>query len=167
MTASHCNDALLDEGQSVLVMEGHMDPQNLDMQWHRSTGRQIWSYFAWNLTNGIQQNRQVAGTGFPVIGGSICKYGQTTGHGCSTTLSGPGTVSYPNHPGPTYKIYSTTAYITSGGDSGGPWFVGNTAIGIHSGHAVFRGQSRSLYTAISAIQANSNIRVVTNCTSPC
>jgi hypothetical protein len=46
-------------------------------------------------------------------------------------------------------IAVTEAYISAGGDSGGPWFFGNGARGIHTGRLVVGGASRSGFTAIS------------------
>lgn len=73
----------------------------------------------------------------PAVGQTICKYGKTTDYGCSIVAECGAVGSAPVHDtGQTYPVGGlcrTQQQITAGGDSGGPWFYGNTAYGIHHG----------------------------------
>lgn len=66
-----------------------------------------------------------------VVGGSVCHYGRTTS-GCGTIASKDFNPNFDNH---TYNstFIRVTNDHTSGGDSGGPWFLGNSAYGTHKG----------------------------------
>lgn len=72
-----------------------------------------------------------------MIGDFVCKYGITTGYTC-------GYISSKNYLGiglypPAYytfiRVNNTGGFsdLSSGGDSGGPWFFSSTALGIHHG----------------------------------
>lgn len=76
--------------------------------------------------------RTITSYSAPYVGMSICKYGRTTGYGCGTVEAYYGCL-YTG--GNTYAcgLYYTTSRMTEGGDSGGPWFYGNCAYGIHYG----------------------------------
>lgn len=81
----------------------------------------------------------------PVVGQTACHWGRTTGYSCSTIESTNFCVDYAN-----WEVAcnwnSTVTQIDQPGDSGGPWFLGTTAIGIHSGG----GAGMSLFTRIGA-----------------
>lgn len=99
--------------------------------------------------------RAVTGTANPAVGASTCKYGQTTSYGCTTVHSrNVCAFGYCN-------MTATRGYITSGGDSGGPWFLNNTAHGTHSGMATVGGAQRSVFTPIQQARASMPISVMT------
>lgn len=68
----------------------------------------------------------------------VCNFGQRTGYGCgrirSKNFSG---LPYIDNASPTFiyvqKTYEPGGTFIARGDSGGPWFNGNTAYGIQSG----------------------------------
>lgn len=72
-------------------------------------------------------------------GSRACHYGYKTGHGCSPVQAvGVATSVYIPEGGKRYDIgplVCTLAHITDDGDSGGPWYLENTAVavGIHQG----------------------------------
>jgi hypothetical protein len=62
------------------------------------------------------------------VGSSVCKYGHTTGYTCGTI----DTTSLCNNGSCTYvRVSGGSVNLSEGGDSGGPWFFGNTAYGTH------------------------------------
>ncbi len=78
--------------------------------------------------------------GMPSVGTSLCKYGKTTGKTCSK-------VKYRNVSTPRLRhLVMTEKYVSSGGDSGGPWYSGGTAYGIHLGSLPKGGAKRSVFT---------------------
>jgi hypothetical protein len=102
-----------------------------DMRW-------LWSNTMFNGKTRIQHagtTRKFATSATPAIGSSACKYGITTGYGCSTVRSRTvlGSVQHSGDYWTVGYLTSVKSSITQGGDSGGPWFLGNTAYGIHFG----------------------------------
>lgn len=166
-TANHCNDTQTYEGTTPLTLKGYGLPIQLDFQWHMGN-RTVWSHFVATKVNGVQQNRLQTGSALPTHFSTICKYGQVTGYGCSPVRSGPHTVL--SSDGHTYKqIYTTNSYITASGDSGGPWFTGNTAVGIHHG-SFFPNNgdpTRSSFTPLVRVEQQTDLRLLIGCTSPC
>lgn len=81
--------------------------------------------------------RTFASSALASVGSPICKYGMTSGYGCSTVaytnLSNSAWISEGNAYYTVGPLRGVEGYITQGGDSGGPWFYGNTAYGIHHG----------------------------------
>lgn len=66
----------------------------------------------------------------PYDGESICRSGYKTGYNCGTVQQLNVTANYSS--GPVYGLF-TTNICSSGGDSGGPLFHGDAALGLHSG----------------------------------
>ncbi len=133
-TAAHCDDALLDRDSTTpLVFEGEVFGGSRDVQLH---------------TVGCQDtilNRIDDGPGTRAIHGSVrrsaqangtfvCKHGRTTGRTCGTIDSRSVCPSYiPSCSSTFICVQSSGGEISDGGDSGGPWFVGDRAYGSHSG----------------------------------
>ena len=70
--------------------------------------------------------RAITSTGMVFPGQSISKYGRVTGGGTTQVDQSAGCVIMSN--GQTWcGLFKTTAHITNSGDSGGPWYSGNTA----------------------------------------
>ncbi|MFC0675229.1 hypothetical protein [Brachybacterium hainanense] len=70
---------------------------------------------------GNSQYRTITSTGVVTIGFILYKYGVASGYGSSKVESYKGCVSFS---GSTWcNLYYTATKITSGGDSGGPWFI--------------------------------------------
>ncbi|MER7132391.1 S1 family peptidase [Streptosporangium saharense] len=68
----------------------------------------------------------------PVVGQLVCKYGRETGAGCDNITDINVDISEWGSDGKRYLGNILTDHITDGGDSGGPWYYGNRAWGIHS-----------------------------------
>lgn len=102
-----------------------------DFRWNHS------KYLLSGTTNIGSSRRTFTSHATASVGASICGYGKSTGYKCQTVeacgLSSSSTV--PDN-GATYSVGGlcrTVDQVTAGGDSGGPWFFGNTAYGIHHG----------------------------------
>jgi streptogrisin C len=72
----------------------------------------------------------VAGSTEAPVGATICRSGSTTGTHCGTILAKNQTVNYPEG---TVTGLTETDACAEGGDSGGPWLVGDQAQGVTSG----------------------------------
>ena len=126
-----------------------------DVQWHRPNGHvPIQRFWDGNSTRPINGAR---GWGRVVRGQYTCHYGAASGTTCGRIRT---------------KYYRPTAYIdnasarfvvvhnprnrniSSFGDSGGPWFTGYKAYGIHSGAARYgnRGYIDSIYMPINFVR---------------
>lgn len=105
-----------------------------DLQWHTTSAQPIEPIFHASPTSARPQQ----GKGQGAVGQFLCHFGQTSGYSCATVR----TITYKPYntdmcgfASSCKPVYSRTSECTSaGGDSGGPWFYGNTPHGVHSGH---------------------------------
>jgi hypothetical protein len=87
----------------------------------------------------------------PVLGETIYRYGVVTGQKKYKVYQ-VNTCHFHEQPKKTYCGLAVADTANSGlGDSGGPWFVGTTAKGIHSGSIRINGQNRNLFTDITVV----------------
>jgi hypothetical protein len=134
-TAAHCPNSLSYNGSS-LTFQSEILSGSYDIQWMRAPG--------FTVTNKIQSSssgatRNITSTKHrndQVIGGYVCKYGKTSGYTCgyiSDKNICPSSV--PNCGATFIRVDNTAGYndLSSSGDSGGPWFLVNTAYGTHVG----------------------------------
>jgi hypothetical protein len=116
-TAGYCRDELYYIGTKLPWVNGTLGG-DFDIQWHRGDHAFVVKNWIYDGTYGrnilFQMFRENQAVGF-----FVCKYGMTTGPACacigSTTFNGVN-VRVDN-------------IVVDHGDSGGPWFLGNTAYG--------------------------------------
>lgn len=151
ITARHCENPLHFGTKTGWIQYGGYAGQTatgnwIDMQWHREYyGAEAVPMFRYYTGDGY---RTVTGYRGPVVGDLACHWGATTGYSCGQVASLSECVEYDNQP--RYcGIAAMDRYISDGGDSGGPWFVGTTALGIHSGFASPNGPVVSVFTSIT------------------
>jgi streptogrisin C len=158
ITASHCPDNLNYESRQILTFEGHGDSGQLDEQWF-SSSESVHNEFISQKAGSTLIRRKATAVAAPFVGMNVCKYGTITAYGCSQVINGPTTTVNAN--GVTYaNLWQVDGYITQEGDSGGPWYYGNTAYGIHYGDIPRGGADRSAFTSITAIEAATDLRVL-------
>ena len=164
ITAQHCANGLLwgESQQSGIIKYIGPAPTvsagKIDIQWHESINGQVASNNFQATGEGTSDRRQVTASTNAHVGDTICKWGwgrahapQTAKHsayGCSTVETTDGCESYDsatwcgeNH---------INDAILNPGDSGGPVFYGNTAVGINS--AVNESAGWSTYTQESRLK---------------
>ncbi|MFE3457593.1 S1 family peptidase [Nocardiopsis aegyptia] len=90
------------------------------------------------------------------VGDYVCKRGKTTEYGCSYVASK--TVRTSAVPSSHATFIGMQSHITDGGDSGGPWFNGYTAIGIHHG----RVGSMSVFMSVSFLGGATGASILTS-----
>ncbi|HML52251.1 MAG TPA: S1 family peptidase [Propionicimonas sp.] len=149
LTAQHCRTGLRYQS-SLGVIQYVTAARNsksgrTDLQFHRKLPDiSITKQFRATGT-ASSDDRTVDAAVNPVVGQTACHWGRTTGYSCSTIESTNFCVDYANWE-VACNLDSTVTQIDQPGDSGGPWFLGTTAIGIHSGG----GAGMSLFTRIGA-----------------
>lgn len=131
-TAGHCactdppacnNTRSIYYGGTLLPLQGVEYHDSYDIEWHTAPGFTvrnlffdgIYNVFVYGIRNRADQ----------YVGEYVCKYGKITGSGC-------GNITSTSHNGTFVRVHSDTINLAEPGDSGGPWFVGNTAYGITS-----------------------------------
>ena len=140
-TAQHCSTTASYDGYSMGSAGRAASASDGDVRWQATAGVGASSAFQY----GYGAFRYVTAVLNPVAGDNICKFGRSTGYTCDTTYlvnrcaNGYCGVNY------------TLARQAAPGDSGGPWFNGTTARGIHSGNVTYGGQPRDVYTRIGAV----------------
>lgn len=115
-----------------------------DFEWHTATGHDEFDdFYVGNTTL-----RDVGGYVSSIYEGSyFCKYGRTTSFGCDNVYRT--SVSITDEDGfDIERLVATEDHITDGGDSGGPWFSNNDAVGIHHGYYTSWFEERSLFSRI-------------------
>ncbi|HYW09048.1 MAG TPA: S1 family peptidase [Longimicrobium sp.] len=136
-TASHCGNT-----QSYFEFSGtsyamtfvaERDDADEDVQWHTTAQAEVPQFYADLTTSArVLTGRRLRSS--TAVGNTACHRGKTTGYSCGAVSS----TTYQ----PTYSCGGTTCSATyisvtganlacAGGDSGGPWFNGQTAFGLH------------------------------------
>ena len=125
-TAGHCGNSQTLSGVA-LTFRGESYSGSYDVQWHNASGH--------TYTNTIKvstSTRAITGTrarSSQTVGSQVCKQGRTTGYTCgtisTTTYCASGACTW-------VRVAGNGTNLSEGGDSGGPWFSGNTAYGSHT-----------------------------------
>jgi PKD domain len=128
LTAGHCDDTQYYEG-ALLPMRSQLVGGHHDVQWHSACDLvPVTNQFESGL--GLRSVTGTRGRDQQAIGTPVCKYGMATGRTCGTI----GSKSFDAGEG----FHSTFIRVEgislrAPGDSGAPWFVEETAFGIHLG----------------------------------
>ena len=154
-TAGHCGNSQQVVGESLSFQQEQFGGSS-DLQWHTAPGNTILPQFFDGSSN-----RSVTGTrsrNSQPLNGFVCKYGKTTGNTCGFIVDKNLSLSFvPNSSATFIRVSNDGQDLSSGGDSGGPWFSGNTAYGIHSCGI----GNDSCYTAINYV-SGLGVSVLTN-----
>lgn len=133
-TAGHCPDQQSYQGKA-LPFQGQITAGSVDLQFHLS----LPNYSSVPLMYIGSSTRTVTGTksrANQAAGSLVCKYGVNTKYTCgyiANTTTRP--IGYLTNPNATFVRVSASGVVQCReGDSGGPWFNGNTAYGITSGY---------------------------------
>lgn len=109
------------------------------MQWHTSATAENDDFYGGNNSTNIADLRDVAGRGNAIEGQTLRHNGRTTYKYCDT-------VYQLNHcTGDVCHLTAMTHEHAEPGDSGGPYYYGNTAYGIHRGEKYWFGY-RDIFT---------------------
>jgi hypothetical protein len=146
LTAGHCNNTstyVSGSSTATRIVSEHRGMYG-DFQWH-STPDTTSNYIRVNssgATRAILRQRVAA------VGTSVCNYGRTRTSSSCTTVSST-SVCATDGDFRLCRMVRTNGSFTNPGDSGGPWYSGNTAYGIHFGKV----SGKSTYSRIGNAEA--------------
>lgn len=133
-TAGRCANMLELANGDDINFQAQRNRDNQDVQWHTTPGHtdRPWMRDSPTTVRNVTARKQRADM---TIGEAVCKYGRTTEYTCGTIKS---KTFDPDGSGTTYlatfiRVDDGSNNLSSPGDSGGPWFYGTTAYGIHQG----------------------------------
>lgn len=144
-TAAHCGESklrYLNHGTSsytTISRKRRHSGGHGDVGWFTRGGYTAARTFYYNRG----KTRYVDDTRWAVQGVAISNFGRTTGYKGSPKVHRIN-VCY----GDFCDMVAMDKHYTQGGDSGGPWFRGNTAYGIHSGWVSLGGKKRSTFSEV-------------------
>lgn len=139
-TAAHCDSNPIISYQGTnLPFQAAAEGGQYDVQWRTAPG-----FTVRNLMNDGTYYRYVYSTKHrnnQMMNEYICKRGKETGFGCGNIINKNHQPACVTKPDGTIICFTSTfirvhrdgVNLSSGGDSGGPWFSGNTAYGIMRG----------------------------------
>lgn len=151
-TAGHCRNEQWYGGVQLPFQTGTPDddPGPIDIQWHTAPGFTVRN-LVWDGT----YNRYIYGVKYLAgqsVGDWVCKYGMITGGGCGHIVQvGVDGVN----------VAADIPVLE--GDSGGPWFWGNTAYGTTISRCTFTdGSSGAVYGPVDQITNILGLTILTN-----
>lgn len=149
-TAAHCDDNQKYGSISLTFQTQHKGYWG-DVQWHTAPGHTIRDDFYYD---GVH-TRDVAGVGISTLGFTLYRYGKTTGLQSDTVYA-------------LNRCVWTTCHLTmmthreaAGGDSGGPWYWGNAAYGIHQGRGWASWHYRDVFTEAKYVDDAIGVSIAT------
>lgn len=153
-TARHCPNQTVYDGAN-LNYGGEQLYQDVRWNWARTGTPSNWFKTSW--TTAVQNS----GKGVVGLGDTVWKYGRVSGRTSGIVAANNFTWRDPSN----YNIYAnlqcTGTLISMKGDSGGPWYVGSKAVGIHSGtYDPFPPNLSSCFTPIQAV-LNAGVQLYT------
>ena len=157
-TAAHCTDFPTDDGQTLSLREAHKGSYG-DVQWHTGTQTVYDDFYQGNSSQTETNSADVSGTANPVKKQNLCRNGKTTHQKCDKVRK----LSVCK--GSVCKLVSMENHNSKGGDSGGPYYVGGTAYGIHQGyHTEWTSpwKKRGLFTRATYFDEALDVSVATN-----
>lgn len=131
MTAGHCSDSLQQVNGAVVELRSQMTSGAHDQQWHLAPGHTIQPrFFDGSYTRNVTGLKARSAQ---TVGEYVCKYGRITIYTCGY-INDKNFNWGGNYSSPTWiRVNATSGALVQQGDSGGPWFNGNTAFGITKG----------------------------------
>ncbi len=151
-TAAHCSNTQSYSGTSLPYQSGDITG-NQDVQWHTAPGFTVTNQF--NVGSSVRSCTGTLSRSSQNVGDYVCKYGKTSGYTCGSISSTTYAPSYVTSAAATFiRVDNNQGYadLSSPGDSGGPWFLVDTAYGTHSGEPG-ADAGDSIYMAINYISS--------------
>jgi len=134
-TAGHCGNSQSFNGTSLIFVSEFWSG-SWDIQWHREPGFTVTNKIQYSSNGSTRDITATRSRNNQLIGGLTCKYGMTTGYTCGYIFSKNNCPTWvPSCAGTFIRVNNTAGYpvLANFGDSGSPWFLGNTAYGTTSG----------------------------------
>lgn len=130
-TAAHCANTTFAYGGQTATWVTSTAKADGDVQWSSLSGGSVTNKFRYKSDG---STRSVTGSSNPIAGTAVCRWGFATGNNC-------GTVSDDSYCDPSgyCKLFTVEPPNSEPGDSGGPYYYGKTAKGIHRGNVTVLG----------------------------
>ncbi len=145
-TAGHCRNDITYQGKQ-LPFKQEQYSSSYDVQWHTAPDFTVRARFQTGFS--VRSVTATKDHGSQNVGDFVCKHGKTTGYTCGYITSRTFKPSYvPNASASFIRVHRDDVILVKTGDSGGPWFNGNTAYGITSG---FIGDD-GIYMAVNYVE---------------
>jgi hypothetical protein len=132
LTSGHCKENQDPLQKSRIRFVKQRFKYESDIQWHRAVPPHIVRSLFRSTRNQLKVPSKFITARKHMMGRYVCHYGRTSGHSCGTVVS--------IHSRPRFVWRARDFVRVRGrylrhcaGDSGGPWFKGNRAYGVHSG----------------------------------
>lgn len=161
-TAAHCDSPQYYIGV-YLPMEHEVEGGSFDVQWHTTPGYTpepwIWDGSSFRSVTAMKRWQD------QMVNQYVCKHGKATGFTCGYIVktnfqpSGAGCGCVFNATF-VWVHHSSGQRLSDGGDSGGPWFIGYTAYGIHKGHNPGGVENDAYYMAVDFIESGLPVNVL-------
>jgi hypothetical protein len=137
MTAEHCTPAMNYGSSTALTNRGALANSVGDIRWLSASDTA-----ANRVHTSSTATKAITGSSCPVPGAVLSFYGRSTGASTDEVYKlGQCSGNY-------CGLTMTHRHKTSGGDSGGPWTFGGSAVGVHHGYKTYLLIERSLYTDV-------------------
>ena len=128
-TAGHCGNSATYNGVS-LPFQSEWYGSAYDVQWHTVPGFTLRSWMKVSTSGTYRNVSGIKSRTDQVVGDYVCKFGKTTGYNCGNIVDKNYQTQIPNSTATFIKVHNSSgADLIEPGDSGGPWFNGNTAYG--------------------------------------
>jgi streptogrisin C len=139
VTAAHCGNTEsysdFDGTSTSTTFQSETFDADQDFQWHTTPLTEVPEFYA-DLTTSARVLTGKRLRSSTAVGNTACHRGKTSGYSCGSVQS---TTFQPTYTGACNGFTCTSTYISvtgsglacAGGDSGGPWFNGQTAFGLH------------------------------------
>jgi len=158
-TAGHCSNTQSYNGNS-LTFESEKETGSYDIQWHTAPGYTVTNKIRTSSGGSTRDITATKSRSSQAIGNYVCKYGKTSHYTCgyisSKNFMYQGQATY-------IRADNTAGYddLSSGGDSGGPWFLSNTAYGTHVG-SPGDDPNDAVYMAVNYVESGLGVSVMTS-----
>lgn len=154
-TAAHCPNSLTDDGKTLTYRGGHQGHFG-DFQWHSGTGTESDDFYSGNSSTTEVHRRDVSSVAAAAPGSVVCVNGRTTHKSCTTVREQQVCANG------ACNLVGMQHHVTAGGDSGGPWFYGPVAYGIHHGYYRSWFRRRSAFSHATLMDNAIGVHVATN-----
>jgi len=161
-TAGHCSNTKSYSGNN-LPFQSENWAGSYDIQWHTAPGYTVTNKIRWWSDGTTRDITATKSRSSQAIGNYVCKYGKTSHYTCGYISSKNFKPTVPNAEATYIRVDNTAGYddLSSGGDSGGPWFLSNTAYGTHHG-APTADPNDAVYMAVNYVESGLGVSVMTS-----
>ncbi|MBH1485843.1 S1 family peptidase [Stenotrophomonas geniculata] len=140
VTAGHCDNALITSSGTHLTFQGELNSGGFDVQWNKeaaSGARQAQPNEITLIGGPVpkQEIKSVRAASTLPINAAVCKSGTAGHYMCGTIQDKNAQTEWNGTVGSYVRVRSDSGALMSvAGDSGGPIFIGDIAVGINHGH---------------------------------